>query len=74
MVFSISIPEAQFKAAEQIAKAENRTMSELVREALGRYEKERREETIANTGSVPVSAVSLKRTSCASSRRNELEG
>lgn len=47
MVFSISIPEAQFKAAEQMAKAENRTMSELVREALRRYEKERRQETIA---------------------------
>jgi predicted transcriptional regulator len=50
MVFSISIPEAQFKAAEQMAKAENRTMSELVREALRRYEKERREETIAKYG------------------------
>lgn len=46
MVFSISIPEAQFKAAEQMAKAENRTMSELVREALRHYENERRQETI----------------------------
>jgi hypothetical protein len=51
-----NIPEAQFKAAEQTAKAENRTMSELFREALRRYEKERRNETITSTGGNPRSA------------------
>lgn len=43
-VLSISMPEAQAKAAEQLAKTENRTMSELFREALRAYEKQRREE------------------------------
>jgi Arc/MetJ-type ribon-helix-helix transcriptional regulator len=46
-VISISMPDAQAKAAEQLAKAENRTMSELVREALRRYQQGRREELIA---------------------------
>lgn len=45
-VISISMPEPQAKIAEQMARAENRTMSELVREALRRYEKERRREII----------------------------
>lgn len=44
-VISISMPEAQIKAAEQLAKAENRTMSELMREALRVYEKQKRAET-----------------------------
>jgi Arc/MetJ-type ribon-helix-helix transcriptional regulator len=44
-VISISMPEAQIKAAEQLAKAENRTMSELVREALRSYEKQKRADT-----------------------------
>jgi Arc/MetJ-type ribon-helix-helix transcriptional regulator len=35
---SISLPPKQLKAAERLAKKENRTMSELVREALRRYE------------------------------------
>ena len=40
------MPEAQVKAAEQLAKAENRTMSELMREALRRYQQERRDQII----------------------------
>lgn len=44
-IISISMPEAQIRAAEQLAKAENRTMSELVREALRSYEKQKRAET-----------------------------
>ena len=43
---SISMPEAQIKAAQRMAKAENRTMSELFREALRRYQQERRETLI----------------------------
>jgi Arc/MetJ-type ribon-helix-helix transcriptional regulator len=35
---SISLLPKQLKSAERIAKKENRTMSELVREALRRYE------------------------------------
>ncbi len=39
---SISLPPSQLKAAERLAKRENRTMSELFREAFRRYEEERR--------------------------------
>src|SRR5438874_351322 len=35
---SVSMPPAQLKRAERIAKRENRTLSELVREALRQYE------------------------------------
>ena len=45
-IISISMPAAQAKSAEQLAKAENRTMSELVREALRQYQKEKRKQKI----------------------------
>src|SRR5580698_8643765 len=35
---SVSLPPAQLKRAERLAKRENRTLSELVREALWQYE------------------------------------
>jgi metal-responsive CopG/Arc/MetJ family transcriptional regulator len=35
---SISLPPAQLKEAEKLAKKENRTLSELVREALRCYQ------------------------------------
>ena len=35
---SISLPPAQLKRAERLARRENRTLSELVREALRQYE------------------------------------
>jgi CopG family transcriptional regulator / antitoxin EndoAI len=37
-VLSVTLPEAMLKDAKKLAKKENRTMSELVREALRRYE------------------------------------
>jgi Arc/MetJ-type ribon-helix-helix transcriptional regulator len=37
-VLSITLPEPMLELAKQRAKKENRTMSELVREALRRYE------------------------------------
>ena len=37
-VFSITMPPEMAKQAERLAKKENRTMSELMREALRRYE------------------------------------
>jgi len=40
--WTISLPPKLVKEAEQAAKQENRTKSELVREALGRYLEERR--------------------------------
>jgi CopG family transcriptional regulator / antitoxin EndoAI len=36
-VLSITLPDAMLKDAKKLAKKENRTMSELVREALRRY-------------------------------------
>ena len=38
---SISLPPAQLKRAQRLAKRENRTLSELVREALRQYEQQR---------------------------------
>jgi CopG family transcriptional regulator / antitoxin EndoAI len=38
---SVSLPPAQLKQAEALAKKENRTMSELIREALRHYQRER---------------------------------
>jgi Arc/MetJ-type ribon-helix-helix transcriptional regulator len=46
---SISLPPKQLKAAERIARKENRTMSELVREALRRYEANAPAPTSGNT-------------------------
>jgi predicted transcriptional regulator len=37
-VVSVTLPPALFEQAQALAKAENRTMSELVREALRHYE------------------------------------
>jgi len=36
-VLSITLPEAMLDEAKRLAKKENRTMSELIREALRRY-------------------------------------
>jgi predicted transcriptional regulator len=38
---TISLPPEQLKTAERLAKKESRTMSELFREALRRYEQEK---------------------------------
>ncbi len=47
VMFPVPATDAQAKAAEALAKAENRTMSELVREALRAYEKQKRAEITA---------------------------
>ena len=47
---SVSLPPAQFKDMERLAKRENRTMSELIREALRRYQAERELEAINKYG------------------------
>jgi len=39
---SISMPPRQFQEMEKLARKENRTLSELVREALRRYQQRRR--------------------------------
>jgi len=38
---SVSLPPAQFRRVERLAKKENRTLSELIREALRHYEQKR---------------------------------
>ena len=43
---SVSLPPAQLKQAERLAKKENRTLSELVREALRQYQQ--KQETPVN--------------------------
>ncbi|MGA2339344.1 MAG: ribbon-helix-helix protein, CopG family [Terracidiphilus sp.] len=40
-VVSITLPPPLFEQAQALAKEENRTMSELMREALRRYQRER---------------------------------
>ena len=44
---SITLPPEMLQSFRKLAKAENRTMSELVREALRNYEKQKRREIIA---------------------------
>jgi Arc/MetJ-type ribon-helix-helix transcriptional regulator len=46
-VVSVSMPPNQLKQVERMAKKENRTMSELIREALRRYQQQ--QERPANT-------------------------
>jgi len=49
-VFSVSLPENLLKQAEEQAEKENRTKSELVREALRQYLKLRRWEELDEIG------------------------
>jgi CopG family transcriptional regulator / antitoxin EndoAI len=56
---SISLPPAQFKEMERLAKKENRTMSELIREALRRYQAERELEAINQYGRAQAAQLGL---------------
>jgi CopG family transcriptional regulator/antitoxin EndoAI len=49
-VLSITLPAPMLEQAQAIARQENRTMSELVREALRQYQQQRRWERIAEIG------------------------
>jgi Arc/MetJ-type ribon-helix-helix transcriptional regulator len=55
---SISMPPQQFREMERLAKKENRTISELVREALRRYQQQRRLEDAGRslTAASPLAA------------------
>ncbi|MBI4454716.1 MAG: ribbon-helix-helix protein, CopG family [Acidobacteria bacterium] len=59
-ILSITLPPAMLKEAQQLAKRENRTMSELVREALRRYQREQRWEKIRAIGAAGTGALGLK--------------
>lgn len=49
-VLSITLPPPMLEAARKLARQENRTMSELVREALRQYEQQSRWKEIAALG------------------------
>jgi predicted transcriptional regulator len=57
---SITIPPEMLSRAEALAKKENRTMSELVREALRHYERQRWWEESNAYGRATAGAVGIK--------------
>ena len=56
---SISLPPAQLKEVEKLAKKENRTLSELIREALRRYSYQRQLEEINTYGRAKAAELGL---------------
>ncbi|MBI4444550.1 MAG: ribbon-helix-helix protein, CopG family [Acidobacteria bacterium] len=59
-ILSVTLPPAMLKEARELAKRENRTMSELVREALRRYQREQRWEKIRSIGTAKTRSLGLR--------------
>jgi CopG family transcriptional regulator/antitoxin EndoAI len=59
-VVSITLPPPLFDQAVALAKEENRTMSELMREALRRYQREREWEQIRAYGTKAAEMAGIK--------------
>jgi CopG family transcriptional regulator/antitoxin EndoAI len=59
-VVSITLPPPLYEQAQALAKEENRTMSELVREALRRYQREREWEQISSYGKMRAEMADVK--------------
>ena len=59
-VVSITLPPPLFEEAQALARQENRTMSELMREALRRYQRERNWETIHSFGAMSAEMADVK--------------
>ena len=59
-ILSITLPPAMLKEAERLAKKENRTMSELVREALRYYQLGRRWDEINAYGRARANALGIR--------------
>lgn len=59
-VLSITLPSPMLESARNLAKQENRTMSELVREALRQYEQQKRWEEIAAFGRASARVAKLR--------------
>jgi CopG family transcriptional regulator/antitoxin EndoAI len=59
-VVSITLPPALLEEAQALAKQENRTMSELMREALRRYQRERDWERLRSFGTMSAEMNNLK--------------
>ena len=58
-VLSVTLPSPMLLEAQQLAKQENRTMSELVREALRQYQRQRQWESITAFGKVSAEAAGV---------------
>ena len=59
-VLSITLPEPMANEARELAKQENRTMSELIREALRQYQRQKRWEAIATLGESTAQAAKVR--------------
>lgn len=57
---SVTLPSAMLTRAERLAKKENRTMSELVREALRQYERKTWWDDMNDYGRKTAEAVGIK--------------
>lgn len=58
-VLSVTLPEPMLADMQALAKKENRTMSELVREALRRYQRERYWEEVSAYGRASADAAGV---------------
>lgn len=58
-VVSITLPPAMLANAARLAKREHRTMSELIREALRRYERDREWDELNTYGSSKARALGI---------------
>lgn len=59
-VLSITLPSPMLESARRLARQENRTMSELMREALRQYEQQSRWKEIAAFGASTARAANLR--------------
>lgn len=59
-VLSITLPPPMLKEARDLARQENRTMSELVREALRQYQQQRRWDILAAQGQISAGAANVR--------------
>src|ERR1700690_3118713 len=59
-VLSITLPSPMLQAAKKLARQENRTMSELVREALRHYQRQKRWDSIAAFGQVSAEKIGVR--------------
>jgi CopG family transcriptional regulator/antitoxin EndoAI len=59
-VVSITLPPPLYEQAQALAKQENRTMSELMREALRRYQRERDWKEITSYGTMAAAISGVK--------------
>lgn len=59
-VLSITLPFPMLQEAQELAQRENRTMSELVREALRQYQKQKRWDAISAYGRESAAVVGVR--------------